>query len=129
MLANSGLRAQAFQSSFAKLVIPQMCSHQNFPESAVIGHEEVQEFMDNHVVPEILVEPQQFLVEIEVAIRRTGRPFVVHGAHAKPDDVHIQLHSPLLDAALESLLLLGPFRDPRVDLPSPVERTVHPPER
>lgn len=127
MLVNSGRRTQAFQSAFADLVIPEVCSHQNFPELAMIGHEEVQEFMDNHVIPEILVESQQFRVEVQVAIRRTGRPFVVHRPHAKPDDVHFQLHSPLPDAALEGLLLFGRFRDPSVDLPSPVERTVHPP--
>lgn len=105
MLVNSGRRSQCFQLFFANLVIPQMCSHQNFPELAMIGHEEMQELMDNHVVPEILVERQQFRVEIEVAIRRTGRPFVVHGAHAEPDDLHFQLHSPLMDATLEDLLL------------------------
>ena len=49
----------------------------------MIGHEEVQQFMDNHVVPEIFVEPQQFRIKIQVAIRRTGRPFVVHGAYVR----------------------------------------------
>ena len=129
MLFNSGRQIQAFQLAFTDFVIPEVRPHQTLPKLAVIGHEDVQEFMDDHVVPEVLVESKQFGVEIEVSIGRTGRPFVMHGPHAQPDDFHIQLHSPLPDAALEGLLLLGRFRNLRVDWPSPVEKTVHPPGR
>ena len=110
--------------AFAALIVPQMCPHQALPEFAVIGHKEMQEFVDNDIVPEFLIEFQKFAVEIQMSVGGTGRPLVVHRAHPKPDDMYVQFISPRMDTALEGLLVTRRFQLLRFDLPAPVVRIV-----
>ncbi len=46
------------------LIFSKMRTHQAFPEFAMIGNEEVQQLVDNHVIPKLLIETEQFVVEI-----------------------------------------------------------------
>lgn len=47
-----------------------MRPHQAFPKLAVIRDEEVQELVDDDVVPEAFVEVEQVVVEVQVAVGR-----------------------------------------------------------
>ena len=86
-----------------------MSAHQAFPEFAMVGHEKVQQFVHNDVVPDALIHPWQFCVEIQMPRRGARRPFVAHGANAKPDDLHIQFNGPITDALFEVFLLIDGF--------------------
>ncbi len=46
-----------------------MGAHQAFPEFAVVWNEEVQQLVDDHVVPKLLIKIEQFVVEIQMAGR------------------------------------------------------------
>ncbi len=46
-------------------VIVEVGAHEAFPQLAVIGHAEVQEFVDNDIVAEVFVKVEEFGVEDE----------------------------------------------------------------
>ena len=46
-----------------------MYSHQAFPQLAMIGYGEMEQLMDDDVVPEILIESQKINIEVQVAIK------------------------------------------------------------
>jgi len=79
-----------------------MGSHQAFPELAVVGHEKVQQFVHDHIIPNLFIHIEQFGVEIKVSLRRARSPLVLHGANAEPYYAYIELMSPLANALLES---------------------------
>lgn len=56
-----------------------MCAHQAFPKLAVVGHREVQQFMDDDVIAEIARHVQQFVVETQGS-GRARCPLVAHRA-------------------------------------------------
>jgi len=80
-----------------------MGAHQGFPEAAVIGHREVQEFVNNHVVPELWIEGQEIGAEVQLPSGGARGPLVAHGAHGKPGDRHLQLLGPVVHALLEGM--------------------------
>ena len=51
------------QPCFELLVLPKMRTHQTFPQLAMVGHREVQQFMDDNVISEVTRHAQQFVVE------------------------------------------------------------------
>ncbi len=62
----------AIQPLCRLLPIAEMGAHQGFPEPAVVGDAEVQEFMHDHIVPETGVEAEQICAEVETDER--GQP-------------------------------------------------------
>ena len=50
---------------FKPLIVSEMHPHQAFPKLAVIGHGEVQQFVDNHIISQAAFYTQQFIVEAE----------------------------------------------------------------
>ena len=58
--------------------------HVALPQLVVVGDEEMQQFVDDDVVPKVLIQIQQFDIEVQMAIDRTGGPFITHRAHTKP---------------------------------------------
>lgn len=65
------LLAMSGQLGFNRLIVFQMRSHQALPEPVVIGHEEIQQLMNDHIVPERLVQAKQIGIEIQVTARGT----------------------------------------------------------
>jgi len=53
-----------------------MSAHQGIPEAAVVGHREVQEFMHNHVVPELWIEGQEIGAEVQLPSGGARGPLV-----------------------------------------------------
>ena len=78
------------QPHFQLFVIPQMCPHQALPQAPVIRDKEVQQFVDDDVVAQFTVERQQFGIEVQVAIRGTRCPFVLHRPHGESSQLSIQ---------------------------------------
>ena len=60
------------QFDFHRLIVSRMRLHQALPKPAVIWHKEMQQLMDDHIVPERLVQTRQFGIEVEVAVCGTG---------------------------------------------------------
>ena len=58
---------QAIQPLLKFLPIPQMRPHQHLPELAVVRHREMQQFMDDHIITELRVHAEQFIVEAQSA--------------------------------------------------------------
>ena len=69
----------------------------------MIGHREVQEFVNNHVVPELWIEGQEIGAEVQLPSGGARGPLVAHGAHGKPGDRHLQLLGPVVHALLEGM--------------------------
>ena len=85
-------------------MVSQIRSHKAFPQLAMIGRREVEQFVDDDVVPDVGVEAQQLPVEIQVAIGRTRGPFVCYWLYNKPPCVRVVIASidspqPLLEGA------------------------------
>lgn len=59
----------ALQPRGSLLPVAEMGAHQGFPEPAVVGHTEVQEFMHDHLVPDAGGEAEQLC-----ALRKGGLP-------------------------------------------------------
>ena len=75
-----------------------MEAHQAFPELAVVGHGEVQQFMNNHIIPDLFVHVEQFGVEIKMALRGAGDPLVLHGANTEPCHLNVKFGGPIANA-------------------------------
>ena len=86
-----------------------MRPHQAFPELSVVRYGEVEEFVNDHIVPEILVQVEKFKVEVHVAVCGARGPLVAHRANAEPDDFHVQFFRPAIHATFEDLFSLGGF--------------------
>ena len=61
-----------------------MSSHEAFTEYSVVGYEEVQQFMDDNVVPDSFVHIQQLDIEIQTTLGGAGGPFVFHRPDTEP---------------------------------------------
>ena len=92
------------QRRFANLILAKMGAHQAFPELAVVGYGEVQQFMDDHVIPDLFVHLHQFSVEIQMALCGAGGPLVLHGSNAEPHNLNVKFVGPIANALLESNL-------------------------
>ena len=86
----------AFELLLRLFPITQMSTHQTLPEPPVVGNAEVEQFMDDHVVPKGTVEVEQVDAEVEMTIGGAGGPLVSHWAHADPHHIHIKLLSPFV---------------------------------
>ena len=73
----------------------------------MVRHEEVQQFVDDHVIPDPFLHVEQLGVEIEVPLRGAGCSFVTHGPDAEPDYPDIEFPGPLTDALFEPDLWAG----------------------
>ena len=98
------------QLGLHRLIASQMRSHQAFPETTMIRHEEMQQLMDDYIVPERFIKPKQISIEVQMAVRGTGGPLVTHRPDAQPGHLHFQLVGPVVYPSLEcALLCLLPF--------------------
>lgn len=57
----------SLQSGSRRFPVPQVGPHQDLPEAAVVGHAEVQQLVDDHQIPELLIERQQIGAEVQAA--------------------------------------------------------------
>lgn len=75
----------------------------------MIRHKEMQQLMNNHVVPERVIKVEQLGVEIQMAVSGTGSPLFTHRADTQPGHLNIQLVGPAIYLRLEcTLLYLAP---------------------
>ena len=94
-------RRYFLQLRFICFILTKIGSHQNLPEFAMVGHEEVQQLMDDHVIPDLFVELQQFGVEIKMALRGAGGPLVLHWPNAEPRYPDVEPGGPCENTLLE----------------------------
>ena len=57
------------ETAFQSFVIAQVGPHQTFPQFAMIRNGEMQEFMDDNIVPQCVVQIEQLAVEVQMAVR------------------------------------------------------------
>ena len=54
--------------AFKVFIVAEMGAHEAFPEFAVVGDGEMEEFMHNDVIPKLLVEIEEFTIKVQVAV-------------------------------------------------------------
>ena len=60
--------ALALQSGGGFFPIAEVGPHQCFPEPAMVWHAEVQQLVNDHIIPEGGIQAEQIKAEVEVAI-------------------------------------------------------------
>lgn len=80
-----------------------MCSHEAFPEFAVIRDREVEQFVDDDIVAEGTGHGNEFVVEAEGSGGRAGGPLPTHRADVDRSRLHLELGGPFQDASSEFL--------------------------
>src|SRR5262245_54792893 len=61
--------------------------------------------MYDHIVAQLAIELEQFIVEVQVSSRRTGGPLPAHWSDIDCGHISIKFKRPLLNACLELLFV------------------------
>ena len=95
-MADQRSRRSPGQPLFERFIVAQMRAHQAYPESAMIGCQELEKLVNKHVVTEFSVHRDEFVVETHGTGCGTVRPLVPH----RPDvdgrgaDVYLVIEIP-----------------------------------
>jgi len=70
-------------------IFSQVRSHEALPQLPVVGDMEVEEFVDDHVILEFVIEIEELGVEGQGTVRGTGGPLPGHRANGDRADLNV----------------------------------------